>query len=119
MSADVDRMKALPPNPPPGANADELLAVINVAMQHLQDSNGGGQQAWRLKLHRLSSAPSDTGRGKQTLPPTLKLEGTLEHFTDEKRTSRPNSRRRPSQEHSPHDHRGRSSTSASTARQRN
>ena len=87
MSADVERMKALPPDPPPGANADELLAAINEAMLHLRDPTGADQQAWRLKLHRLSGAleklPDHSARGKQTLPPTL--EGTLDHLTEEER----------------------------------
>ena len=89
MSADVGRMKALPPDPPPGANADELLVAINEAMLHLRDPKGEDQQAWRLKLHRLTGAleklPDESARGKQTLPPTLKLEGTLNHLTEEER----------------------------------
>ena len=85
LSAQVDGMETLPPDPPPGSSRADLHAAFEAASRGLLQAGPGGEGPWRNKIGRLLTAMGKAdepgSRGNLVLPEGLKLEETLQHLS--------------------------------------
>jgi hypothetical protein len=89
LSAQVDGMETLPPDPPPGSSREVIRAAFDAASKALMSSDPGDEGPWSNKISRLlvALAKSDTpgSRGSLVLPECMNLDETLQHLSPEDR----------------------------------
>ena len=89
LSAPVDGMETLPPDPPPGSSREVIRAAFETASKALMDCNPGDEGPWGNKIGRLmlalAKADVPGSRANLKLPECLNLDDTLQHLSPEDR----------------------------------
>jgi hypothetical protein len=89
LSAQVDGMETLPPDPPPGSSREVIRAAFEAASKALMSSDPGDEGPWSNKISRLlvamAKADKPGSRGNLVLPECMNLDETLQHLSPEDR----------------------------------